>query len=202
MLRHDASVATQEPTGTRVAAMLIRGYIDLFERRGVMEKIRPRMSPALAAFVARPPLPIAWVSADLFYELIGEAGEVTSYAAIRQFSIENTSEQAGAMILPMMKALLRLWGATPHTLFKNVSSVVGVQVKGTKFNYVQESDTSGVLELDPGMVLNQYVYAAWEGTFMFAFEVAGVKGEVAKTEILDGGRRGRMALRWWPEPKK
>src|SRR3954467_8495016 len=45
MLRHGDSVATQEPTPTRVAAMLVRGYIDLFERRGVMEKIRPKMSP-------------------------------------------------------------------------------------------------------------------------------------------------------------
>jgi hypothetical protein len=202
MLRHAGPVATQEPTGIRVAAMLVRGYIDLFERRGVMEKIRPKMSPALAAFVAHPPLPIAWVDANLFYELFALAGEATSYAALRQFAMEHTSQQVGPMLLPMLKTLLRLWGATPATLFKNAASVVGVQSKGTRFNYVPESETSGVLEIDPGMVMNPVVWAGWEGTFLFAFEVAGVKGEMGKTEVLDGGRRGRIPVRWWPEEKE
>jgi hypothetical protein len=51
------------------------------------------------------------------------------------------------------------------------------------------------------MVLNPFVYAAWEGTFMFVYEVAGVKGEVGRTEILDGGRRGRVAVKWWADDK-
>lgn len=202
MLRHGVFVATHEPTQTRVAAMLVRGYIDLFERRGVMEKIRPKMSPALAAFVARPPLPIAWVDATLFYEMLGQAGEVTSYETMRQFAIENTSQQAGPMLLPMLRTLLRLWGATPATIFRNAASVVGVQVKGTKFTYTPETETSGAIDVEPGMVMSQYVYAAWEGTFMYVYEVAGVKGEVGRTEILDGGRRGRVSVKWWPDSEK
>jgi len=202
MLRHAAPVATEEPTNIRVAAMLVRGYIDLFERRGVMEKIRPKMSPALSAFVERPPLPIAWVDADLFYELFALAGEATSYGALRQFAVEHTSQQVGPMLLPMLKALLRLWGATPATLFKNAASVVGVQSKGTKFSYTAESDTSGVIEIDPGKVIHPVVWAGWEGTLLFAFDVAGVKGEMGRTQVIDGGRRGRIAVRWSPDEKK
>ncbi len=186
----------------RVAAMLVRGYIDLFERRGVMEKIRPKMSPELAAFVARPPLPVTWVDATLFYEMLTQAGEATSLEAIRQFAIENTSQQAGPMLLPMLRTLLRLWGATPATIFKNTASVVGVQSKGTRFTYTPETDTSGVIDIEPGMVMSPYVYAAWEGVFMFAYEVAGVKGEVSRTEVLEGGRRGRVAVKWSADSEK
>lgn len=202
MLRHAPPVATEEPKGIRIAAMVVREYIDLFERRGVMAKIRPKMSPALAAFVAHPPLPIVWVDGALFYELLGEAGEATSYDAIRQFAVEHTSEQIGPKVLPMLRALLRLWGATPATIFKNLGSVTSVQSKGTRFSYTPETETSGVIELDPGMVVNPFVYAGWEGILMFAYEVAGVKGELGKTQLIDGGRRGRITARWWPEEKK
>ena len=205
MLRHGAAVATPEATNSsspqRVAAMLLRGYISLFESHGYMDRMRPKMSPALAAVVARPPLPITWVDSGILYELLQVAGEATSYETIRQCGFENTSQQTGMMVLPMLRTLLRLWGASPATLFKNAGSVITVQVKGTRLEYKPETDHSGVMEIDPGRVVNEFVWAGWEGMFLYAYEVAGVQGEVARTQVLDGGRRGRVALRWTPNPK-
>jgi hypothetical protein len=126
------------------------------------------------------------------------AGDATSYDDIRQIAYENTSQQTGQMIVPMLRTLLRLWGTTPATIFKNMSSVVSVQVKGTKLIYVAETDTSGVMEIDPSRVCNPYVYAGWEGVFLFAYEVSGVKGDVSRTVITEGGRYGKCALRWTP----
>src|SRR5262249_46375620 len=156
MLRHGAAVATSDPTvsPTRVAAMMFRSYLSMFESRGLLEKLRPKMTPSLAAIVARPPFPVAWVESGLLYEMLELAGDATSYDDIRQIAYENTSQQTGQMIVPMLRTLLRLWGTTPATIFKNMSSVVSVQVKGTKLVYVPETDTSGVMEIDPSRVCN------------------------------------------------
>jgi len=178
--------------------MLVRGYLTLFERYGILEKMRPRLSPELAALVARPPLPISWVSAAVFDELLKAAGESSSRDMVRKVAYENTSQQTGQMVLPMLRTLLKLWGATPATLFRNLNSVVTVQVKGTRLDYVPETESSGIIEIDSDRVANDYVYAGWEGTLMYAYEVAGVKGEIGRTQLLEGGRKGRLPVSWEP----
>lgn len=182
----------------KVSATLLRGWLGVLQRRGILEALKPKLSSELAGIVAKPPLPIAWVEARIIDELISAAGQATDRETIRQCGFEDTRQRAGQMVMPMLRTLLKLWGATPATLFRNIGSVVNIHVRGTTMEYVPESETSGVMEVDPRREASDWLYAAWEGALMFVYEVAGVQGEVSRAELIDNGRKGKIRVRWKP----
>src|SRR6185436_9157478 len=101
----------------------------------------------------------------------------------------------GSILIPFMRTLLALWGATPHSIFRQVQRLAGVVSKGLNLSYVPETPTSGRVELFYPEGTNDAVYASWEGSFHLAFDVAGVKGTIGRAEVSDGGRRARIAVR-------
>jgi hypothetical protein len=187
-------------TGPRptVAATLVRGYIAVLERRGLLPSVREVVSEPVRKVIDHPPLPISWIETALVEEMMDAVGRLHGRETVREVGLETARSKLGSILVPFMRTLLALWGATPHSIFKQVQRLAGIVYRGLNLSYVPETPTSGTVELFYPDGTNDSVFASWEGSFHLAFDVCEVVGTIGRAEISDGGRRGRIAVRWEP----
>jgi hypothetical protein len=143
-----------------------------------------------------PPLPISWIETALLEEIMDAVGRLHGRDTVRDVGMETARSKLGSILVPFMRTLLALWGATPESIFKQVQRLAGVVSKGLTLTYVPETSTSGWVEFFYPDGTNDHVFASWEGSFHLAFDVCDVQGTIGRTEISDGGRRGRVLVRW------
>jgi len=185
-------------TGPTVAGGMIRGYVSVLERRGLLASVREAVPERAREVIDHPPFPLAWVETAVLAELMDATGRLHGRETVKDISLETARTKAGPILLPFMRTLLSLWGATPHSLFKHLQRLVAVQARGLNVSYAPETPSSGTVELSypPGHAANDHVFASWEGAFHFIFDVCGVKGTVDRSEVSDGGQRARIGIRW------
>lgn len=185
-------------TGTRPtnAGTLLRGYVSVLDRRGLLPSVREAVSESTRALIDDPPLPISWVETAVMEEMMDVLARLHGRDTVRDVALETSRTKTGPLVIPFMRTLLALWGATPHSIFKHVHRLAGVVSRGLNLSYVVETPTSGVIEIVYPDGTNDAVYASWEGAFHLAFEVCNVQGTIGRAEVSDGGRKGRIAVRW------
>ncbi|HYV49516.1 MAG TPA: hypothetical protein VFA20_31875 [Myxococcaceae bacterium] len=184
-----------EPRPT-VAAGMLRGYLAVLESRGLLPPVRDAVSERARKVIDDPPLPISWIDTALVEEIMDAVGRVHGRETVREVGRETARTKLGSILVPFMRTLLALWGATPHSIFKQVQRLAGVISKGLQLSYVPETPTSGTVELFYPAGTNDSVFASWEGSFHLAFDVCNVEGTIGRAEVSDDGRRARIAVRW------
>jgi len=181
-----------------VAGSLLSGYVSVLDRRGLLPSVRAAVSERTRALIDDPPLAIAWVEASVMEEMMGAIHQLHGREAVREIALENARTKAGPIVIPFMRTLLALWGATPESLFKHMHRLVAIQARGLHVSYIPGTPTSGTMELVYPRGSTDAVYATWEGACQLAFEVCKVQGTVCRAEVSDGGRKARIAIRWSP----
>jgi hypothetical protein len=181
-----------------VSAGLLRGYISVLEDRGLLESVREQASGKTRDLIDHPPSPLVWVETTIMEDMMDVLGRLHGRAMVKAVALETARTKAGPLVLPFMRTLLSLWGATPESIFKHIHRVVGIQAKGLSLTYLPESPASGTVELIYPHGTNDAVYASWEGVFRLAFEVCQVQGTIERAEVSEGGYRGRIKVHWGP----
>jgi len=179
-----------------VAGALLRGYISVLERRGLLPEVRALVSEGTREIIDHPPFPISWVETVVMEEMMDALGRLRGREVVKDVALETARTKTGPIVIPFMRTLLSLWGATPESLFKHVHRLAGVHARGLNVTYVPETPSSGAVEFVYPYAPGDYVYASWEGAYRLAFEVCGVKGTIGRAEMSDGGRRARIRVRW------
>jgi len=175
---------------------MLRGYVSVLERRGLLPSVREAVSEPAREVIDHPPLPISWIDTALVEEIMDAVGRVHGRETVREVGRETARAKLGSLIVPFMRTLIALWGASPHSIFKQVQRLAGIVSRGLNLSYVPETPTSGTVELFYPDGTNDSVFASWEGSFHLAFDVCQVVGTIGRAEISDGGRRGRIEVRW------
>ena len=168
----------------------------MLERRGLLPSVRGAISDPAREVIDHPPLPITWIDAALVEEIMGAVGRLHGRETVREVGLETARTKLGSVLVPLMRTLLSIWGATPQSIFSQVQRLAWVVSRGLTLSYVPETPTSGAVELFYPDGTNDFVYASWEGSFHLAFDVCGVTGTIGRAEISDGGCRARIAIRW------
>ena len=178
------------------SAIIFRGYRSAIERRGKLQSVVEKVRPATAALLQNPPLAISWVDYDDMNEVFRAMGECLTRQEVRQAGLEAARDGIGPILAPVIRGTLGLFGASPPGLFGNLRRVTAIVLKNTDFSFQSTGPTTGVMEIINPIPMDPGLYTGWEGAFLFGFEVLGMKGVVGQAEVLDGGKRGRVALSW------
>lgn len=181
---------------SKVAGAVIRAYLRELEQAQLKDRVRSRVSGPLAAYFESPPGIVTWVPAELLVELVRAIGAELGRAGLRDMAFNMTRNGPGQIALPVLRTVLSLSGATPNGGFKRVDTIVAVQLKGSRFTYVEEGPRAGIIKLESPYDMDDLYCASWEGAFLFMYELCGVKGDARTVSISPDKRVAEFRVSW------
>jgi hypothetical protein len=178
------------------AGAVMRAYVAELRAGGELEALLPRLSPEAAKLVEKPPLPVTWVDIRLVHEPLVALHGLKGRAAVRAVAHRAAAGQLGSMFRPLLASTLRLFGASPTTLFTRMDTITGIMLRGLKFTWTPSGPSSGTMAIEYPFPVHDALFAAWEGMLNFAFDLVQTKGTVAQARAGDGGKRAEIDVRW------
>ena len=181
----------------RVKGLAFRCYVNWLQREKKTDAVIARLPAPTAALLREPPLPGAWIDGMDMVRIVSAIEMVAGLDAVRRCGKETIED-----LLPkhhtLVTGLLRLFGATPATLFRRVNDLMRTSVEGINYTYTPKDERSGVMEVRynvPGE-LPMCAFVNGMTLFMVLFSLAGVRNGF----IGDPQRRGPATvayqLRW------
>ncbi len=167
----------------RVKGLPFRMYVGWLERQKLTEPVIARLPPTTAALLRHPPLPGAWIDGMEMVRIVSAIEMIGGLDAVRRCGRETIED-----LLPkhhtLVTGLLRLFGATPATLFRRVNDLVRTSVEGISYTYTPKGDRSGLMEVRynvPGE-LPMCAFINGMTLFMVLFALAGIEGRIGNPE--------------------
>lgn len=190
--------ANREPY--RVKCSVLRGYVTVLGRSGELAQLRAQVSAATRALLDDPPPTSTWLEPGPIDELadavVGRGGP----AAARKLAREGLSLTVLPLVRPVIESMLRLFGATPATIFRRVGTIGGTTMRGVAFEYQASSEREGQIEADvydSELCLSRFYRFA--GAFELMGELCDKRVRVEEPELLplqSWGSRARFRVRW------
>jgi hypothetical protein len=171
----------------RVKGLAFRAYVSWLQREKKTEAVLARVPPSTAALLREPPLPGSWIDGMDMVRIVSAIEMVAGLDAVRRCGRETIED-----ILPkhhtLVTGLLRLFGATPATLFRRVNDLMRTSAEGIHYTYTPTGERSGLMEVryDVPGELPMCAFLNGMTLFMVLFALAGVNNGV----IGDPQRRG------------
>src|SRR5262245_49128948 len=104
----------------RIKGLAFRTYVNWLQREKLTDTISARLPSTSATLLREPPLPGAWIDGMDMVRIVSAIEMVAGLDAVRRCGRETIED-----ILPkhhtLVTGLLRLFGATPATLFRRVN---------------------------------------------------------------------------------
>ena len=178
------------------AGAVMRAYLAELRAAGALEAVIPRLSPEAAKLVEKPPLPVTWVDIRLVHEPLVALSGLRGREAVRQVAHKAAAGQLGALFRPLLASTLRLFGASPTTLFTRMDTITGIMLRGLKFTWKESGPGAGTMAIEYPYPVDDALFAAWEGMLLFAFDLVQTKGTVAPARPGEGNKRCEIDVRW------
>jgi hypothetical protein len=181
----------------RIKGLAFRAYVTWLQREKKIDAIIARLPASTAALVKEPPLPGAWIEGVDMVRIVSAIEMVAGIEAVRRCGRETIEDMLPKHHM-LVTGLLRLFGATPATLFRRVNDLVRTSVEGMSYTYTPTEERAGVMEVRysvPGE-LPMCAFVNGMTLFMVLFRLAGIPNGY----IGDPERRGPATvayqLRW------
>jgi hypothetical protein len=182
-----------------VSGSILASQIKYLKDVKLFDGVYQRASPELRQLMDKPPTVLAFVSGQYSTELIEIVFGLKGADFVREMSHRSSGEAMGPVILPVMKSMLKIFGATPHTVFSQLHRWLGKSVTGVSCEYITLSPTSGQLNVSHLTPKTPIAYLSWEGSMRFAFELTGVVGTVFPADISVDRKSARIKVSWVPK---
>src|SRR4051812_13135463 len=118
----------------RVKGLAFRCYVGWLQREKKTDAVIARLPASTAALLRDPPLPGAWIDGMDMVRIVSAIEMVAGLEAVRRCGRETIED-----LLPkhhtLVTGLLRLFGATPATLFRRVNDLIRTSVEGISYTY-------------------------------------------------------------------
>jgi hypothetical protein len=184
------------PDRSEVAGAVVRAYIDELRALGVLDELRPRLSPEAAQLVDKPPLPVRWVEVRLAHEPLVALAQLRGRDEVRALAHRVVGGKVGAILKPLLTTTLRLFGGTPATLLSRLDTLTAVMLRGVTFSWTAAGPSAGTVAIGYPYPVDDALFATWEGMLQLGFDLTGTTGTVAQARVEQGGRRGQLDVRW------
>jgi hypothetical protein len=186
-------VRSDEPR--RETAAPLRSYLPWLRREGLFENVRLAVSPAAAALMAAPPLPTSWIQSSLMYEIFEAVSALRGDEGMVEMCLVGTRESLGIVARPIWGMFLKLFGASPSSLFSHMPALTTLFIRGLVFDWTPLTENSGSLLLAYAGPTPLPVFHGWRGTSSFAFEVCKTSGSI-EMEISPDRSAARYTITW------
>jgi serine/threonine-protein kinase len=189
------------PTGGRasyeVKGSLVRAYVQQIEQLGFLAEVLDAVPKDTRKLLVDPPLHNAWIDASVIEEMICAVEQLRGLETVRV--VTQRGQELGLMPLmrPVVVGMLRLFGASPHTLLSRFTQFSKNNVRGMAFAWTHESDRAGTLTIQfPRKNVPYSAYVGFESAMFIICELCSVKANVVETEISSDGATGTLRLSW------
>ncbi|MGZ6142408.1 MAG: hypothetical protein ACXWLM_03665 [Myxococcales bacterium] len=175
---------------------MLRSYATGLQKKGWLDGVLARVPPDSAKLLQKPPLPLSWVDAPLVDAIASAIAAAHGRDALRDLLHGAMQDSMGPILKPLVTGTLALFGGGPETLFARLDLFATTLTRGVTFSWTPADGKSGTILIAHDEPAPDAIYAAWEGSLLFTFDVTGAKGTLGKAEVVNGGRNGRIAASW------
>jgi hypothetical protein len=175
---------------------VLRGYLIQLRRRERLEAVRRMVSPTTAGWFDEPPLPTTWIDATALEEIYAAVAAIDGEPAVASLVRDALEGSIGPSAMPILRGILRVFGAKPASLFERMDLVFRASLQGIAFRWSPTGARAG--EVEVGYVAHSpppIAFVAWQATLAYGFELCGVPGEATLVAV-EQERIGRFAVRW------
>jgi hypothetical protein len=167
------------------------------ERLGPIARVLEAMPPESRAALQSLPLPSAWMDGLALSELMIAVDHVYGVAALRTMTMRAQQTGTTPLLMPVVGGLLRVFGASPHTLLSRFGDLVKTQLRGVRIEWTLDSPCAGRLAVTyPRAHLGPAVFVGFESGCRGILELCGVNGTVASAEVSADGATGTIRVEW------
>jgi hypothetical protein len=185
-----------QPAPWSLAGIVMSGYVETLRSRGLLVRVRSRVSPATRALLDRPPLAICSFDGTALDELLVALQDIAGDEVIRQVAAETCRNCLRPVLRPVLHGTLSLFGKTPRALFADLNSIMIPIIHRLRFDYDALEDTFGLLSIVFPTETRAATFVSWEGIARFAIEFAGRVPDVRGHEAVLGNRQVFIPVRW------
>jgi len=180
---------------------VLRGYVAEMRRAGLYDQVRARASAELATCMEDPRGVPAWLGPATLDELLAIVGGLRGRDAVGALSYHTMKGGGFKSVLDHFIHLsLSMLGANPGSLFSRADTMVSVVMRGIELKWTPGGKSSGTMRMRCETPVPELSWAAWEGVFLWACELAGTRGAVVAARPAPDGRSCEVEVSW--EPRK
>jgi hypothetical protein len=168
----------------RMKGRLLRAYVKWLVRDKKLDAVLQRVPPETAELIRDPPLPGTWIDRELVAPIVAAVDEIGGKAAVRRMFKTVMTEEHLPLARPGLTGLLRIFGASPATLYKRFHQLMRTSMEGMECEYTPTSERSGLFELryavDDEVPMSSFI--AFMPTLEAALDLCAVRGTVSEPE--------------------
>jgi hypothetical protein len=127
----------------------ILGLIEALRRGGQYDRVLHELTPATRRLLVDPPLISAWSEFATLDEVCVVVEKIYGFDAVRTLGRESVTQTMATLVRAPIEGMLRLFGATPHTLCARMSLFGQLTTKNLSFAYRSTGAKSCILTVTP-----------------------------------------------------
>jgi hypothetical protein len=166
----------------------------------VFARVRARVPEATRALLDEPPGLTAWVSGRVFQDIADALFDVGGEAMVRAVGRGGVERGPQPIVMSTLQGFLRLFGATPATLFARIGMISATMGQGTSYEWARVSENEGVLTMryEWRADASRPLFMMMAGSFEQVFQICGRRGIVEAPDITRTARAsvGRFRMCW------
>lgn len=183
-----------------VKAYNLRATLDALEERGWLATVRAAVSADARRLLDDPPPSSAWIDGMLSSEPIAAVHATYGPAATREFIAATIKRGALRFLRPVLEGALRLFGATPGTLFSRLGTITPMTARGLNMQFEATGPRGGRITvvvdaprpIPPSFWLT--IVAGFEDIFALTSTPGVVEGPVVAAP--QDGTHATFVVRW------
>jgi hypothetical protein len=170
-----------------VKAASLRAYVAWLRRQGKLSAVMARVPPASAQLLASPPLVSSWIDARDIEPILCALEELDGAGAVLRMTRESLREDSFLTLLrPMLTAMLRLFGASPATLYRHMNDLCKTSVRGMDFAFRADGERAGTVDVSYAVEreIPSCMFLSCKAALELVPDLCGLRGAVGDPERL------------------
>lgn len=179
-------------------ASLFIGIRAILAREGRLAKVSSTAGPLAKALINHPPVASEWVSADAVQELLVAIAEHEGVESVQRTTRRAVTESIVPLLRSYAGPLLRLFGATPHSIFARLGDVMKLTNRGILGGYRRGGDKVAFVSFRHNTTtpLHPVTFQSWRGSLEAILDFCDVKGTVSPPVVFIASDGAEFELRW------
>lgn len=187
-----------EPTTAASKATLFTGIRAILVRESKLTRVAAVVSPPLRAMLEHPPLASEWVSADTMEELLVAIAAHEGLDGVQRITRRAVTESIAPILRGFAQPMLRLFGATPHSLFARLGDVMKLTNRGIEGRYSRGGERLAFVTFchPKSGPLSPAMFASWRGSLEAVLDFCEAKGAVSPPMVNAAQNGAEFSLQW------
>lgn len=169
---------------------VVRAIVRELRRSGDYDLVRERVGPATRAILDDLPPITAFVPLEEIEPLLVALEALRGLGAVRALARAAATNDIAPVLANFLTSALRLFGATPHTLFARMNDMVKNTTRGLRVEYTRVGERSARLlhVFEHRRAVPAAQWAAIAGGLEFVFAITKTPGHIDEPRVLRDGR--------------